>query len=136
VPERPQFSLLGTIVGGADSVALFVDETTKQTFRLRSGEGYAGWVLRDVRGREAAVEKNGRSETLALPAPSQQTGAPATIQASVPDPGVSRRPDSWLGSQQTGVANKASPPVRPARPPPPAAVTPAPAAVPGRDPWL
>lgn len=79
-PQRPQLSLVGTVIGDKESIAVFVDETTKNAVRLRTGEDHKGWTLRSVQGREAILEKDGDSATLALPSP----GAEQT--ASLPAP--------------------------------------------------
>ncbi|MCC7346782.1 MAG: general secretion pathway protein GspN [Variibacter sp.] len=68
-PERPPLSLLGTVAGGADGFAVFINSTTRDTVRLKVGEGHEGWVLMSVRGREAVLEKDHRSAVMTLPLP-------------------------------------------------------------------
>ncbi len=68
-PERPEFSLVGVIAGSSDGIAIFSDDTSRDVFRLRTGEAYNGWILRSVRGREAVLEKNQQSSVLELPSP-------------------------------------------------------------------
>jgi general secretion pathway protein N len=68
-PERPQLSLVGTIVGRAAGFGLFVDPATKAVVRLKTGSAYRGWVLRTVREREVVLEKSHLSATITLPAP-------------------------------------------------------------------
>jgi hypothetical protein len=70
-PERPQLSLVGTIVGRAAGFGLFVDPATKVVVRLKTGKAYRGWVLRTVREREVVLEKNHLSATITLPTPGQ-----------------------------------------------------------------
>jgi general secretion pathway protein N len=65
-PRRPALALVGIIVGGADGVAIFRDETTKAAVRLRTGEGHAGWTLRSIKGREATFEKGRDVATINL----------------------------------------------------------------------
>jgi hypothetical protein len=80
VPEHPNLVLVGTVAGENDSVAVFIDNATRDAVRLRAGEGHSGWVLRSIDRRTATLEKGGRTETLELPKP----GATATAQISAP----------------------------------------------------
>lgn len=57
-PEQPELSLVGTISGGDDKLAIFIDKSTKAVLRLRLGEDFQGWTLKSVQGREAALQKN------------------------------------------------------------------------------
>lgn len=68
--EHPLFTLVGTVVGQAENLAVFFDETAKAVIRLHIGEAEAGWVLQSVNLRATTLEKNGQRVTLALPAPS------------------------------------------------------------------
>jgi hypothetical protein len=65
--ERPQLSLVGTVAGGEESFAIFVDLTTKAAMRLRIGEDYQGWRLRSVQGREVMLERDQQTTILSLP---------------------------------------------------------------------
>jgi hypothetical protein len=47
-PDRPQLSLLGTIVNGADGFGIFMDQTTKVPLRIRIGAAYQGWTLQTL----------------------------------------------------------------------------------------
>jgi hypothetical protein len=67
-PE-PTLSLVGTVVGGSEGYAVFINTTTHDVVRLKTGEGENGWFLRSVRKREAVLEKNDRVEVIALPPP-------------------------------------------------------------------
>jgi general secretion pathway protein N len=67
VPDHPSLSLVGTVVRGVESIAVFVDQTTNDVVRLKIGEGHDGWVLRSVEGRNARFEKDRRTATLTLP---------------------------------------------------------------------
>jgi general secretion pathway protein N len=71
-PERPQLLLIGVVVSEKDGIAIFVDQTTREVFRLRIDQGHGGWILRSVHGREATLEKSPFTVTLALPAPGDQ----------------------------------------------------------------
>jgi hypothetical protein len=83
-PQRPQLSLVGTVIGEKESIAVFVDDTTKDAVRLRTGEEHKGWTLRSVHGREATLDKDGENATLALPSPGAQQTASLPVPAPVP----------------------------------------------------
>ena len=76
--------MIGTVIGENDSIAVFVDEATKNAVRLRTGDAHKGWMLQSVRGREATLEKDRESVLLSLPQP----GAEQT--ASIPPAAGSR----------------------------------------------
>ncbi len=61
--------LIGAIAGGSEGFAVFLDQSNNNIVRLKTGQDHNGWVLRSVKGREATLEKNKRSATLALPTP-------------------------------------------------------------------
>jgi general secretion pathway protein N len=65
-PQRPQLSLVGT-VGGAEGIAVFIDQSNQSVVRLRTGEGHDGWVLRTVGPREVTLQNDGDTAILALP---------------------------------------------------------------------
>jgi hypothetical protein len=68
-PQSPELSLGGTVLGEQESLAVFVEDTTTNPVRLRTGEAYKGWTLRSVQGREATLEKDRESVNLSLPQP-------------------------------------------------------------------
>jgi general secretion pathway protein N len=88
-PERPPLVLIGAIAGETEGFAVFLDQATNNVIRLRTGQDHAGWVLRSVKGREATLQKDLRTETLALPIPG---AAPvlglAPVPGMVPVPGM------------------------------------------------
>ena len=88
-PERPPLTLVGTIMGERDAIAVFVLQGTGTTIRLRPNESHEGWVLRSVQGREARLEKGDKSNVLAL-APPGSAPEPVTAQIAEP-PRKSRR---------------------------------------------
>jgi general secretion pathway protein N len=67
-PEPPRLALVGTVAGGSDGIAVFVDQSTRDVLRLRTGEGHAGWIVREVRGREVVLQKAQETVVFALPA--------------------------------------------------------------------
>jgi hypothetical protein len=101
-------TLVGTVAGENESVAVFIDATTRDTVRLRTGEGHSGWILQSVERRAATLQKGDQTETLALPKPTD-TPVTAPVISALPPP----------------------PPPPPAPPPPqPQSGAPAPAAAP------
>jgi general secretion pathway protein N len=68
-PDRPPLNLVGVVVGAVDGFAVFINSNTRDIVRLKTGEGYEGWILRSVQGREAVLEKNNRNAIIGLPQP-------------------------------------------------------------------
>jgi len=66
---RPPLALLGAIAGETEGVAIFLDQTTKGTIRLKTGEGHLGWTLRSVKGREAILQKELKTAVFTIPNP-------------------------------------------------------------------
>lgn len=64
---KPALNLVGTVQGNSVSYAIFVDTTTHNTVRFKTGEGEDGWILQSVSEREAVLHKNDRNEVLELP---------------------------------------------------------------------
>jgi general secretion pathway protein N len=87
-PERPNFVLIGTVAGENDSVAVFIDNSTRDAVRLRAGEGHSGWVLQSVDRRTATLQKGTQTETLELPKPgvAAQGAAPPPVITPLPPP--------------------------------------------------
>jgi general secretion pathway protein N len=106
-PQRPQLLLVGTVVGEKEAIAVFVDETTKNPIRLRTGEGHQGWVLQSVHGREATFEKDQQTATLSLPqpgsdkspaSPPQAVFSPPQAVSANPPPAVSAIPPPGISA--------------------------------------
>jgi hypothetical protein len=68
-PDHPLLTLLGIVASGSGGVGIFMRQSDQVWVNLGIGEGFQGWVLRTVRGRQAIFEKNDRMATLALPVP-------------------------------------------------------------------
>ena len=66
----PPLALMGSIAAESDSVAIFLDETTKGNIRLKPGQSHSGWTLRTIVGREATFQKENKNVILVLPNPS------------------------------------------------------------------
>jgi len=75
-PRRPTLALVGVVAGEDDAFAIFLDEKTKAIVRLKPGESYSSWTLRQVRGREATLEKGNDSEVIAIALPAAPLGKP------------------------------------------------------------
>lgn len=69
MPDRPAFDLLGTVAGNGAGYAVFLDNTTHDIVRLKTGEGQDGWILRSVQNREAVLVKNDQTVVMSLPSP-------------------------------------------------------------------
>jgi general secretion pathway protein N len=117
-PDHPLLSPVGMIVGGAESIAVFVDQATNDVIRLRIGEGHDGWILRSVEGRKASFEKNRRTATLTLPPHGVPPGLPLlptdqsapAVQPAIPTAVGAGGSGSW----RDGDGQMISPPPRPA----------------------
>jgi hypothetical protein len=99
-PDHPPLTLVGTIVGQAESIAIFADQVTKNFIRLKTGQDHAGWTLRTIFGREATFERGDREATLNLPARSERSETTASAPAA-----------------RFGAARNAPPPPPPSPPP-------------------
>lgn len=75
-PERPLLTLVGAIAGDNGGIAIFLDQTTNDVVRLKTGDRHSGWLLQTVKGREATFSNDREAVTLALPAPGEATAAP------------------------------------------------------------
>jgi general secretion pathway protein N len=83
-PEAPPLSLVGTIASDEESFGIFLDHETKQALRLRVGEDYQGWKLREIHGRQVTMEKDAQAAVLTLPPPGgQSNGEVQLIPVSV-----------------------------------------------------
>jgi len=80
--ERPQLALVGTIAGPEQSFGIFVDQTTKAALRLKIGEEYQGWRLRDVAPREVTLVHDEETAVLSLPPPDAAAAQLVTMQAA------------------------------------------------------
>lgn len=122
-PDHPPLSIVGTIVGGADGIGVFLDETTRGVVRLKTGQVHDGWILRSIEGREAVFEKDRRKARLALPAPGADPSAQAQAQAPLPVSVGAQGDGTWID----GDGQRIAPPKRTSQQPmgaSPAAVTP------------
>jgi hypothetical protein len=86
VPQHPNLTLVGIVASENEGVAVFIDTTTRDAVRLRTGEGHSGWILQSVERRTATLQKGDRSETLELPRPTAQGASAPVITALPPAP--------------------------------------------------
>jgi general secretion pathway protein N len=71
-PEKPALQLVGVVSGADEGFAIFIDSTTRDVVRLKTGEGHKGWILTSVSSREVTLERGERSAIIALPTPTQE----------------------------------------------------------------
>jgi general secretion pathway protein N len=81
-PEQPPLILVGTVAGGDSGIAVFVEQSTENTVRLRVNESHQGWTLQSIQGREVTLLKGPKSSVLAL-APPGGSSEPASAQAAL-----------------------------------------------------
>ncbi len=87
--EQPPLIFVGAVVSETEGFAIFLDQATNRVVRLKLGQDHSGWVLKSVKAREAMLQKDSQSATLALPVQGMG-GNP--IPASAPVPGLPRPP--------------------------------------------
>ncbi|MGC2776753.1 MAG: hypothetical protein WA418_14090 [Bradyrhizobium sp.] len=85
-PERPQLSLVGTVVNGDNGLAVFLDQGSKMPLRIRTGADYQGWTLRQVEARSVTLQKGEDFAVLSFPQPpsSQLTNPTGTSLVQMP----------------------------------------------------
>jgi hypothetical protein len=66
--------LVGTVRGPEGGIAICLDRALGQTFSLKIGERFRGWVLREVRGENAIFEQTGSSARAVVTIESSATG--------------------------------------------------------------
>ena len=79
--EQPTLSLVGTVLGSDQSLGIFVDQSSKAALRLKTGEEYHGWTLREVKPREASLERDQRTVILNLPQPDAAALGPLQVRS-------------------------------------------------------
>ncbi|WBL81349.1 hypothetical protein I3J27_13315 [Bradyrhizobium xenonodulans] len=84
-PVELRLVLVGTVIGGDQSIGIFVDETSKATLRLKLDGDYQGWKLLSVHHREVTMAHGELTETLTLTKPGESTSAirPAVAESAV-----------------------------------------------------
>ena len=69
VPQHPNLTLVGTVAGDNEDIAVFLDPATRNTVRLRTGEGHGGWILQSVERSAVTLQKGERSRRWRCRAP-------------------------------------------------------------------
>jgi hypothetical protein len=87
-PDRPLLTLLGTIIGSPQDIAVLTDPATQDVVRLRIGQDHAGWLLHSVRPGAATFEKDHRTATLVLPPPDANATTPVVGPSTVASQGA------------------------------------------------
>jgi general secretion pathway protein N len=91
-PERPQLSLLGTVMNGEKGLAVFLDQGSNTSLRIRIGGDYQGWTLRQVEARSVTLQKGQDVAVLALPAPTSNLTVPAETNLAQPSTSIAPPP--------------------------------------------
>lgn len=68
-PDAPPFTLLGTVVGAHERIAVVMETQSQQVLRLPVGETAQGWRVAAVEARSATLARGPRSVKLELPKP-------------------------------------------------------------------
>lgn len=87
-PEHLNLSLVGIVSAENQGVAVFIDASTHDAVRLRTGEGHLGWILQSVDRRSATLQKSGQTETLELPRPANLPGSSPVVTTLPPPPPI------------------------------------------------
>jgi hypothetical protein len=95
-------TLVGTVAGENEGVAVFIDTTTRDAVRLRTGEGHSGWILQSVERRTATLQKGEQTETLALPKPTDTPATAPVISALPPPPPPPPPPQAGASAPASG----------------------------------
>ena len=81
-PEQPTLTLVGTVSGENNGIAVFVEQATENIIKLQVNESHKGWILRSIKGREVTLQNGRKSSVLAL-APPGSSSEPARAQAFI-----------------------------------------------------
>jgi general secretion pathway protein N len=81
-PQHPPLTLVGTIVGEATQIGVFIEENTRQMVRLPVGAGHEGWILRLVSAQGVRLQRQDQAVMLTL-RPADQVSAKDVEEASV-----------------------------------------------------
>jgi hypothetical protein len=95
----PPFDLVGAVVGENARYALLRQRTTNKVARLRPGDVAEGWRVTAIGIRSVVLERDGRSDSLALNStPSIAPAPPAAQIAEEPSDDAARSPPA-IGSR-------------------------------------
>ena len=68
-PATPPFSLIGTVVGDNEKVAVVLENGSQTVLRLALGASASGWRVAEVAPRSVRLTRGPQSVTLELPRP-------------------------------------------------------------------
>src|SRR5260221_1700968 len=68
-PDQPPLILVGTVAGGDSGIAVFVEQPTENTVRLRCNESHNSGTFRSIKGRDLSRRKERKSSGWALAPP-------------------------------------------------------------------
>jgi general secretion pathway protein N len=95
VAESPPFDLVGAVVGKDTAIALLRNRATNQILRLRPGDDAEGWRVATIGSRTVALERDGRTQSLALlatsPADAEVAGEPEPAESAAAPPAEVKR---------------------------------------------
>lgn len=104
-PEKPQLSLLGTIIG-SEKIGLFMDSSSKSVVRLKAGDNHNGWTLRAVERRQVELARGLDRAVLDIPSPDTKgSGQPAGPMFAGPPPIPAVAPVAMPAAAPPGAAN-------------------------------
>jgi general secretion pathway protein N len=110
IPEHPNLTLVGTVAGENEAVAVFIEQGSRDTVRLRTGEGHSGWILQSVDRGAATLQKGVQTETLVLPKPGSAQAAAPVISPLPPPPSPPPQSSPPPESAQPAAKTPAKPP--------------------------
>jgi hypothetical protein len=76
--------LLGTIIGTDEQIGVFLETAKQNVVRLRVGEEHQGWVLRQIKGREATLVKGGEQAVVVELLPPGEAASGSSPPGSLP----------------------------------------------------
>jgi hypothetical protein len=100
--EKPQLSLVGTVVGDDARFGIFIDPATRAALRLKIGEDFQGWKLSSVQGREVTLTHDKQTAVLSLPQPDATAKATEPAHESADNAGTHDDTDHHPPGSQKG----------------------------------
>jgi hypothetical protein len=65
----PALVLVGVVAGEDSGIGIFMNEGTTDIVRLKTGQSYSGWILSEVKKREATLRRGGEVAIIEIPNP-------------------------------------------------------------------
>jgi general secretion pathway protein N len=110
-PERPQLSLVGTIVNGDDGYGIFIDQANNTPVRIQINSSYRGWTLQSIKSGIVRFEKDRENAEIEFPKAATEKRAGlagilaatgATLRSLAPRLGISGQPSAPDAKSETG----------------------------------